>query len=66
MNVNLEHLVKYVVMFLSVTISTFVIPTCGVLQKHAIYVGIIGASTFAILDMCSPNLYEKEITKESS
>ena len=60
MNLNLEHFLKYIAMFLTITISTFVIPTCGVLKQHAIYVGLIGATTFAILDMCSPNLYEKE------
>ena len=42
-------------MFLVVTVSTKIIPTCGVLQDHAIYVGLIGASTLALLDMCYPN-----------
>ena len=28
-------------MFVIVTISTKLIPTCGVLQNHAIYVGLI-------------------------
>jgi len=42
-------------MFIVVTVSTRVIPTCGVLQQHAIYVGLIGASTFALIDTCYPN-----------
>ena len=52
---NLQNIIRYVVMFLVVTVATKVIPTCGVLQNHAIYVGLIAASTLAILDMCQPN-----------
>ena len=59
MKLNTEHLLKYVIMFLVITISTFLIPTCGVLRKHAIYVGLIGSSAFVVLDMCFPNYYEK-------
>ena len=52
---NQQNIIRYVVMFFVVTISTKVIPTCGVLQNHAIYVGLIAASTLALLDMCYPN-----------
>ena len=52
---NFQNIIRYVVMFAIVTISTKVIPTCGVLQNHAIYVGLIAASTLALLDMCYPN-----------
>tara|TARA_Y100001980_G_C14200134_1_gene63994 strand:- start:141 stop:365 length:225 start_codon:yes stop_codon:yes gene_type:complete len=52
---NLQNIIRYVVMFVVVTVATKVIPTCGVLQNHAIYVGLIAASTLAILDMCQPN-----------
>tara|TARA_B100000963_G_scaffold360192_1_gene390125 strand:+ start:134 stop:289 length:156 start_codon:yes stop_codon:yes gene_type:complete len=48
-------------MFLVVATATKIIPTCGVLQEHAIYVGLIAASTFALIDICSPNiLIQKE------
>ena len=58
---NLQNIIRYVVMFAVVTASTKVIPTCGVLREHAIYVGLIGASTLALLDMCYPNyLIDKE------
>ena len=53
---NQKNLIKYLIMFLVVTIATKVIPTCGVLQEHAIYVGLISASTFALIDICSPNI----------
>ena len=52
---NQQNIIRYVVMFLVVTVSTRVIPTCGVLQNHAVYVGLIAASTLALLDMCYPN-----------
>lgn len=52
---NLQNIIRYTVMFIVVTASTKVIPTCGVLKEHAIYVGLIGSSTLALLDMCYPN-----------
>jgi exosortase/archaeosortase len=55
LHLNQANLIKYVVMFLVVTTATKIIPTCGVLQQHAIYVGLIAASTFALIDMCYPN-----------
>tara|TARA_B100001287_G_scaffold258022_1_gene244105 strand:- start:797 stop:994 length:198 start_codon:yes stop_codon:yes gene_type:complete len=50
-----NNLIKYLIMFFIVTISTKTIPSCGVLQQHAIYVGLIAASTFALIDICYPN-----------
>lgn len=52
---NSQNIIRYIVMFLVVTISTKIIPTCGVLQNHAIYVGLISSTTLALLDMCYPN-----------
>tara|TARA_B100000035_G_C20906342_1_gene511844 strand:- start:523 stop:738 length:216 start_codon:yes stop_codon:yes gene_type:complete len=52
---NIQNIIRYVVMFVIVTISTKLIPSCGVLQNHAIYVGLIASSTLALLDMCYPN-----------
>ena len=54
-NLNQNNLIKYCIMFFVVTTATKIIPTCGVLQQHAIYVGLIAASTFALTDMCYPN-----------
>ncbi len=51
---NKDHLLKYVIMFLVITVSTLVIPTCGVLRSQAVTVGLLGATTFAILDMSYP------------
>ncbi len=52
---NMQNIIRYIVMFIVVTASTKVIPTCGVLREHAVYVGLIGSSTLALLDMCYPN-----------
>ena len=54
--VNTGNAAKYLIMFFVVTIATKIIPTCGVLQEHAIYVGLIAASAFALIDMCSPHI----------
>tara|TARA_B100001094_G_C18019773_1_gene714481 strand:- start:96 stop:287 length:192 start_codon:yes stop_codon:yes gene_type:complete len=53
--INQTNLFKYVIMFVVVATATRVIPTCGVLKQHAVYVGLIAASTFALIDMCSPH-----------
>jgi exosortase/archaeosortase len=55
LNFNSQNVIRYIVMFAIVTIATKIIPTCGVLQNHAIYVGLIASSTLALLDMCYPN-----------
>lgn len=52
---NQENLIKYLIMLVVITISTLIIPTCGVLKQHAIFVGLIASTTYAILDMCYPN-----------
>lgn len=55
MSLNFQNITRYIIMFVVVSISTKIIPTCGVLQNHAIYVGLIAATTQALLDMCYPN-----------
>ena len=55
--IHQKNLIKYLIMLLVVSTATKVIPTCGVLQEHAIYVGLIAASTFALIDICSPNIF---------
>jgi len=55
LDLNTQNIIRYFVMFVVVTVSTKIIPTCGVLQNHAVYVGLISATTLALLDMCYPN-----------
>ena len=54
--INTNNLLKYLILFLVTTTATKVIPTCGVLHEHAIYVGLISATTFALIDICSPTI----------
>ena len=56
MSLNIKNLLKYLVMFTVTTLATRVIPTCGVLKQQAVYVGLISASTFALIDICSPHI----------
>jgi hypothetical protein len=53
--INKENLLKYIVIFAVVTLSTFLIPTCGVLKPQAITVGLVAATTFATIDMVYPH-----------
>ena len=52
---NKENLLKYIVIFAVVTLSTFLIPTCGVLKSQAVTVGLVAATTFATIDMVYPH-----------
>ena len=53
--INYRNAMKYLLQFIAVTLATLVIPSCGVLRRNAVYVGLIGATTFAIIDMSFPN-----------
>ena len=52
--INLTHLIKYIIIFTVVTVSTFFIPNCNIISKHSIYIGLLAASTFVLLDKCFP------------
>jgi len=59
-DLNYQNIIRYIALFIVVTVSTKIIPTCGVLQNHAIYVGLIASTTMALLDMCYPNYVRVE------
>ena len=61
---DLKNLIKYFIMFLVTSVATMIIPTCGVLKEHAIYVGLISASTFALIDICSPQIIVERENKD--
>ena len=56
---NTQNLVKYAIMLVIVTVAARLIPSCGVLQSHAIYVGLVASSTYALIDVCYPNIVVK-------
>ena len=52
---NKEHFIKYLLLLIVVTLATLVIPTCGVLKEQAVFVGLVAATTFAVIDIIYPN-----------
>lgn len=52
--INGKRLLKYLIMLVVVALSTFYIPNCSIINEHAVYVGLLAATTFAILDNCMP------------
>lgn len=53
--INKKRLLKYLIMLFVVSSSTFYIPNCSIINKHAFYIGLLAATTFAILDNCIPD-----------
>ena len=53
--IDKKKLFKYLILLFVVSASTFYIPGCSIINKHAFYIGLLAASTFAILDQCLPN-----------
>lgn len=53
--IDKKKLFKYLILLFVVSASTFYIPGCSIINSHAFYVGLLAASTFAILDQCFPN-----------
>ena len=51
-----ENLIKYIILFLVVTISTYYIPNCSIMNEHAIYIGLLAATTFVLLDRYLPHV----------
>ena len=48
--IDRENLIKYIILFSVVTISTYYIPNCSIMNEHAIYIGLLAATTFVLLD----------------
>lgn len=54
--INMNNLLKYVILFCVVAGSTFYIPNCNIINEHAAYIGLLAATTFAILDRMFPDI----------
>ena len=52
--INGKRFLKYLIMLVVVSLSTFYIPGCSIINEHAFYVGLLAATTFAVLDHCMP------------
>jgi len=51
---NIRNIMKYFLMLLIVTSSTYYIPNCSIINEHAIYIGLLAATTFVLLDRYMP------------
>lgn len=56
MELNLNNLIKYLIMFSIVTFSTFFIPNCSIMNEHAVYIGLLAGTTFVLLDKYYPSI----------
>ena len=56
MNINLDNLIKYSILFCVVTFSTYFIPNCSIMNQHAIYIGLLAGTTFILLDKYYPSI----------
>lgn len=61
-----ENLIKYIILFLVVTISTYYIPNCSIMNEHAIYIGLLAATTFVLLDRYLPHVVMVETNNQET
>ena len=47
-NFNFNNFIKYSILFIIVTFSTFFIPNCSIMNKHAVYIGLLAATKFVL------------------
>ena len=60
---NKNNIIKYLILFSVVSLSTFMIPNCSIMNQHAMYIGLLAATTFVLLDKFFPHtvmIYEKD------
>ena len=60
---NLNNLIKYSILFIVVSLSTYMIPNCKIMNEHAAYIGLLAGTTFVLLDNFYPHtviVYDKE------
>ena len=62
---NIRNLLKYTILFIVVTTSTFYIPNCSIMNQHAGYIGLLAATTFVLLDRYIPHTIVIETKKEN-
>ena len=52
---NTKNIIKYLILFSIVSLSTFMIPNCSIMNKHAMYIGLLAGTTFVLLDNFFPH-----------
>ena len=54
--INIQNLLKYTILLTVVTLSTYYIPNCSIMNEHAIYIGLLASTTFVLLDRYMPHV----------
>ena len=52
---NKNNIIKYLILFSVVSLSTFMIPNCSIMNEHAMYIGLLASTTFVLLDKFFPH-----------
>ena len=63
--INIQNLLKYTLLFLIVTSSTYYIPNCSIMNEHAIYIGLLASTTFVLFDRYMPHIIIIENKREN-
>ena len=53
---NPQNVLKYFLMLSIVSISTYYIPNCSIMNEHALYIGLLASTTFVLLDRYMPHI----------
>ena len=60
---NQQNIIKYLILFTVVSLSTYMIPNCSIMNEHAMYIGLLASTTFVLLDKFFPHtiiVYEND------
>jgi len=63
---NQQNIIKYLILFSVVSLSTYMIPNCSIMNEHAMYIGLLASTTFVLLDKFFPHTiiaYENDKNK---
>ena len=52
---NQQNIIKYLILFSVVSLSTYMIPNCSIMNEHAMYIGLLASTTFVLLDRFIPH-----------
>ena len=55
----IRRLIKYSILVLLVAFASKTVPKASLSSIEVLYIGVVAATTFAVLDMVSPTIYIK-------
>ena len=54
--INVQNIIKYFLMLTIVSLSTYYIPNCSIMNEHELYIGLLASTTFVLLDRYMPHI----------